>query len=62
MPKLKCISNKYVNYEERKLVVLEYERLNMIMVDIYYYLERENYEVLKFHRNNCSYFKISTSF
>ena len=27
------------------------------MVVIYCYLERENYKVLKFRRNNSSYFK-----
>ena len=27
----------------------------------YCYLERENYKVLKFHRSNSSYFRISTT-
>ena len=27
------------------------------MIVIYCYLERENYKVLKFHRNNSAYFK-----
>ena len=44
-----------------KVVVLGYVRLYMIMVVIYYYLERENYKVLKFHVNNYSYFEMNTS-
>ena len=44
-----------------KVVVLGYVRLYMIMVVTHYYLERENYKVLKFHVNNYSYFEMNTS-
>ena len=44
-----------------KVVVLGYVRLYMIMVVVYYYLERENYKVLKFHVNNYSYFEMNAS-
>ena len=47
--------------EKKQLVALEYQRLYIIMVVINCYLERETYKVLKFHRNNLSYFKTSAS-
>ena len=49
-------------YKERKnVIVLEYIRLDIIMTVIYFYLESENYKVLKFHVNNFSYFEVSAS-
>ena len=42
----------------KELVALEYIRLiNVIMVVIYGYLERDNDKVLKFHENNSSFLK-----
>ena len=40
---------------------MEYIRLYIIMVDMYSYLERENYLILKFRKNNSSDFEICTS-
>ena len=42
-----------------KMVVTEYVRLGIVKVVIYYYLERENYKVLKFLMNNLSCFEMS---
>ena len=43
-----------------KNIILEYIRLD-ITIAIYFYLERENCEVLKFHMNIFSYFEISAA-
>ena len=33
-----------------------------ILKTMYYYLERDNYKVLKFNRKNSSYFKVTAAF
>ena len=45
----------------KQLVVLEYLRLHILLVVIYYYLERRYYKVLKFDVIISSYFEISAS-
>ena len=52
--------NKYTK-KRKNVIVLEHMRLDIIMAVIYCYLESENYEVLKLHVNNFSYFEISAS-
>ena len=46
---------------EKKLVVLEYVKLDIMMVVVYCYLEREYDKVLKFQMNNFPFFEISAS-
>ena len=44
------------------VVVLKYLTLYIKMAVIRYYLEKENWKVLKFHANDSSYFEIGASF
>ena len=46
---------------EKKLVVLEYIKLDIMMIVVYCYLEREYDKVLKFQMNNFPFFEISAS-
>ena len=50
---LKCILNKCTNKETYIIMIVLYY--------MFYYLERRNNKVLKFHTNNFSYFEISAS-
>ena len=42
-------------------IKIRYNNNNIIMIVIHYYLERENYKVLKFRLIDSSYFEISAS-
>ena len=52
----------YTNDEKlKKLVVIDYIKRDIIIVFTYYYLERNNYKVMKFHMSNSSHFEINNS-
>ena len=52
----------YTNDEKlKKLVVIDYIKRDIIIVFTYYYLERKNYKVMKFHMSNSSHFEINNS-
>ena len=42
-------------------IKIRFNNNNIIMIVIHYYLDRENYKVLKFHLINSSYFEIGAS-
>ena len=54
-------SNGKMKMKKKKLVVMDYISLDIIIVATYCYLQRKIYKVLKFQMNNSSYFKISVS-
>ena len=43
------------------VAVLEYLRLHIMMMVIYWYFEKENYKFLKFYKNNLSYVEETAS-
>ena len=52
----------YTNDEKlKKLVVIDYLKRDIIIVVTYYYLERKNYKIMKFHMSNSSHFEINNS-
>ena len=53
--------NKNKN-KQKNAVALKYIKQDIMMVVIYCYLEKENYKVFKFSRNNFCYFEIGLSF
>ena len=46
---------------EKTPLVMDYIRVDIILVAIYCYLEREIYKVSKYHLENSFYFEISSS-
>ena len=51
--------HKYENYEKMNVTSSSGKfKTIVMMVVIYYYMEKENYKVFKFHVNNSSYFEI----
>ena len=56
-PSNKGLTSKSGVYRKLKITSILYD----ILVIIYCYLQEENYEVLKFHVNNSSDFKIGAS-
>ena len=46
---------------EKTPLVMDYIRVDIILVAIYCYLEREIYKVSKYHLENSFYFEVSSS-